>query len=112
MFSLAYPSVLQQFQQHDVQELNRILFTAIESSLVGTSGKDIINKLYHGRLANKVRLHYLYIVGRLHHNSLKITLSLNSRLTAVDCIRSGLTSLRLTLSFNSRLLAVDCMKQV
>ena len=59
MLSLAYPSVLQQFQQHDVQELNRILFTAIESSLVGTSGKDIINKLYHGRLANKVRLHYL-----------------------------------------------------
>ena len=59
LFYSNFPSVLQQFQQHDVQELNRILFTAIESSLVGTSGKDIINKLYHGRLANKVRLHYL-----------------------------------------------------
>ena len=44
----------QQFIQHDVQELNRILFSAIESSLVGTSGKDIISKLYHGRLVNKV----------------------------------------------------------
>ena len=62
MYSLACSSVLQQFQQHDVQELNRILFTAIESSLVGTSGKDIINKLYHGKLANKVRLHELYTV--------------------------------------------------
>ena len=50
--------------------------------------------------------------GRLHDKSLKITLSLNFRLTAVDCIKSGLTSLRLTLSLNSRLLAVDCMKQV
>ena len=47
--------------------------------------------------------------GRLHDKSLKITLSLNSRLTAVDCIKSGLTSLRLTLSLNSRLLAVDCI---
>ena len=52
------------------------------------------------------------IMGRLHDKSLKITLSLSSRLTAVDCIKSGLTSLRLTLSLNSRLLAVDCMKQV
>ena len=53
-----------------------------------------------------------HIYGRLHDKSLNITLSLNSRLTAVDCIKSGLTSLRLTLSLNSRLLAVDCMKQV
>ena len=51
-------------------------------------------------------------LGRLHDKSLKITLSLNFRLTAVDCLKSGLTSLRLTLSLNSRLLAVDCMKQV
>ena len=40
--------------------------------------------------------------------SFKITLSLNFRLSAVDCIKSGLTSLRLTLSLYSRLLAVDC----
>ena len=52
----------------------------------------------------------LNIMGRLHDKCLKITLSLNSRLTAVDCIKSGLTSLRLTLSLNSRLMAVDCMK--
>ena len=50
------------------------------------------------------------IWGRLHDKSLKITLGLNSRLPAVDCINTGLTSLRLTLSLNSRLLPVDCIK--
>ena len=53
-----------------------------------------------------------YPKGRLHDKSLKITLSLNFRLTAVDCIKSGLTSLRLTLCLNSRLLAVNCIKEV
>ncbi|XP_052226207.1 ubiquitin carboxyl-terminal hydrolase 40-like isoform X2 [Dreissena polymorpha] len=43
------------FQQHDVQELNRILFSAIESSLVGTSGRDLIQKLYHGKIVNQIR---------------------------------------------------------
>ncbi|GFX09981.1 ubiquitin carboxyl-terminal hydrolase 40 [Trichonephila clavipes] len=38
----------EELQQHDVQELNRILFSAIDSSLVGTSGKDLISQLYHG----------------------------------------------------------------
>ena len=47
--------------------------------------------------------------GRLHDKSLKITLGLNSRLPAVDCINTGLTSLRLTLGLNSRLLPVDCI---
>ena len=49
-------------------------------------------------------------MGRLHDKSLKITLGLNSRLPAVDCINTGLTSLRLTFSLNSRLLPVDCIK--
>nr|XP_014343853.1 PREDICTED: ubiquitin carboxyl-terminal hydrolase 40 [Latimeria chalumnae] len=40
--------------QHDVQELNRILFSALESSLVGTSGHDLINRLYHGAVVNKI----------------------------------------------------------
>ncbi|XP_067844173.1 ubiquitin carboxyl-terminal hydrolase 40 isoform X2 [Heptranchias perlo] len=40
--------------QHDVQELNRILFSALESSLVGTSGHDLINRLYHGIVVNKI----------------------------------------------------------
>ena len=38
-----------------MQELNRILFSAIEASLVGTSGKDLIGRLYHGTLVNQVR---------------------------------------------------------
>ncbi|XP_047727372.1 ubiquitin carboxyl-terminal hydrolase 40 isoform X4 [Prionailurus viverrinus] len=41
-------------RQHDVQELNRILFSALETSLVGTSGHDLINRLYHGTIVNQV----------------------------------------------------------
>lgn len=44
----------EELQQHDVQELNRILFSAIEASLVGTSGKDLIGRLYHGTLVNQI----------------------------------------------------------
>uniref|UniRef100_W5MVH3 Ubiquitin specific peptidase 40 n=1 Tax=Lepisosteus oculatus TaxID=7918 RepID=W5MVH3_LEPOC len=40
--------------QQDVQELNRILFSALESSLVGTSGSDIISRLYHGTVVNQI----------------------------------------------------------
>ena len=45
---------LQELQQHDVQELNRILFSAIESSLLGTSGEQLISKLYHGATVQQV----------------------------------------------------------
>ncbi|XP_045151304.1 ubiquitin carboxyl-terminal hydrolase 40 isoform X3 [Echinops telfairi] len=41
-------------RQHDVQELNRILFSALQSSLVGTSGHDLIHRLYHGTVVNQV----------------------------------------------------------
>ncbi|XP_043930982.1 ubiquitin carboxyl-terminal hydrolase 40 [Protopterus annectens] len=44
----------QERSQHDVQELNRILFSALEASLAGTSGHDLINKLYHGTVVNKI----------------------------------------------------------
>ncbi|NXU95533.1 UBP40 hydrolase, partial [Xiphorhynchus elegans] len=44
----------QEMRQHDVQELNRILFSALESSLVGTSGHDLINRLYHGVVVNHI----------------------------------------------------------
>jgi len=36
----------EQFQQHDVQELSRILFDAIENSLIGTSGQKLIPSLF------------------------------------------------------------------
>uniref|UniRef100_A0A2C9JXG3 USP domain-containing protein n=1 Tax=Biomphalaria glabrata TaxID=6526 RepID=A0A2C9JXG3_BIOGL len=44
----------EEFQQHDVQELNRILFSAIEESLVGTTGQNILNELYHGTIVNQI----------------------------------------------------------
>ncbi|NXC21008.1 UBP40 hydrolase, partial [Corythaeola cristata] len=44
----------QEMRQHDVQELNRILFSALETSLVGTSGHDLINRLYHGIVVNQI----------------------------------------------------------
>ncbi|XP_056008037.1 ubiquitin carboxyl-terminal hydrolase 40-like [Ostrea edulis] len=44
----------EELQQHDVQELNRILFSAIEDSLVGTSGQHLINQLYHGTIVNQI----------------------------------------------------------
>lgn len=37
-----------------MQELNRILFSALETSLVGTSGHDLISRLYHGTIVNQV----------------------------------------------------------
>ncbi|XP_026195845.1 ubiquitin carboxyl-terminal hydrolase 40 isoform X2 [Anabas testudineus] len=40
--------------QHDVQELNRILFSALEHSLVGTSGSTFIQQLYHGTIVNSI----------------------------------------------------------
>ncbi|XP_076349465.1 ubiquitin carboxyl-terminal hydrolase 40-like isoform X2 [Tachypleus tridentatus] len=44
----------EELQQHDVQELNRILFSAIENSLVGTSGKSLISQLYRGSTVNQI----------------------------------------------------------
>ncbi|NWI89493.1 UBP40 hydrolase, partial [Pitta sordida] len=44
----------EEMRQHDVQELNRILFSALETSLVGTSGHDLINRLYHGIVVNHI----------------------------------------------------------
>ncbi|XP_029688638.1 ubiquitin carboxyl-terminal hydrolase 40 isoform X2 [Takifugu rubripes] len=40
--------------QHDVQELNRILFSALEHSLVGTSRSTFIQQLYHGTIVNSI----------------------------------------------------------
>ncbi|XP_052344646.1 ubiquitin carboxyl-terminal hydrolase 40 [Oncorhynchus keta] len=41
-------------RQHDVQELNRILFSALEHSLVDTSGSAFIQHLYHGTTVNSI----------------------------------------------------------
>ena len=42
----------EQMQQHDVHELNRILFDALEQSLQGTQYDSIIQELFFGILGN------------------------------------------------------------
>ncbi|XP_012555488.2 ubiquitin carboxyl-terminal hydrolase 47 isoform X1 [Hydra vulgaris] len=43
------------WQQHDVQELCRVLFDALEESLKGTEQKDLIKELYQGELEDYVK---------------------------------------------------------
>ena len=45
----------EELQQHDVQELNRILFSAIEQSLVNTKQSKLIQNLYRGTCVNKIK---------------------------------------------------------
>jgi len=43
------------FQQHDVQELARVLFDALERSLAGTANSQVINDLFKGSYHDYVR---------------------------------------------------------
>jgi hypothetical protein len=43
-----YPQYLQAFQQHDVQELCRVLFDELESRLKGSSKATLIKDLFEG----------------------------------------------------------------
>ncbi|RHZ09021.1 hypothetical protein DYB31_005877 [Aphanomyces astaci] len=43
------------FQQHDVQELCRVLFDALEESLKGTPTEHLVNDLYQGQLKDYVQ---------------------------------------------------------
>lgn len=45
------------FQQHDVQELCRVLFDAIEKSFKGTVNETLVNDLYQGSLKDYVKCH-------------------------------------------------------
>ncbi|GAB9468920.1 Ubiquitin carboxyl-terminal hydrolase 47-like isoform x1 [Globisporangium polare] len=45
------------FQQHDVQELCRVLFDAIERSFKGTVNETLVNDLYQGTLKDYVQCH-------------------------------------------------------
>ncbi|XP_071158638.1 ubiquitin carboxyl-terminal hydrolase 40-like [Mytilus edulis] len=65
----------EELQQHDVQELNRILFSAVEASLVGTSGKDLINRLYHGTLVNQIICSVCGKVSEREEDYLDLTLT-------------------------------------
>ncbi|CAC5397449.1 USP40 [Mytilus coruscus] len=65
----------EELQQHDVQELNRILFSAVEASLVGTSGKDLIKRLYHGTLVNQIICSVCGKVSEREEDYLDLTLT-------------------------------------
>ncbi|XP_071102445.1 ubiquitin carboxyl-terminal hydrolase 40-like isoform X2 [Haliotis cracherodii] len=78
----------EQFQQHDVQELNRILFSAIEDSLVGTSGQSLIQRLYHGNIVNQIICQECGKISERREDFLDLTLSvsgMDSLETALDC---------------------------
>ncbi|XP_066521481.1 ubiquitin carboxyl-terminal hydrolase 40 [Hoplias malabaricus] len=59
--------------QQDVQELNRILFSALESSLVGTSGSDLIQQLYHGTLVNHITCRECNSISETQEDFLDLT---------------------------------------
>ena len=43
------------FQQHDVQELCRVMFDALEKTFKGTQQKNLINELYQGKIKDYVK---------------------------------------------------------
>lgn len=59
--------------QHDVQELNRILFSALENSLVGTRGSSFINRLYHGTIVNSIECRECGNVSQRQEDFLDLT---------------------------------------
>lgn len=61
--------------QHDVQELNKILFSALEHSLVGTSGSSFINSLYHGTTVNSIVCDECGTVSQRQEDFLDLTVS-------------------------------------
>nr|XP_058972797.1 ubiquitin carboxyl-terminal hydrolase 40-like [Pocillopora verrucosa] len=65
------------FQQHDVQELSRILFGALESSLLGTPGEALIKNLYHGTSVTKVTCQECWQVSEREEDYLDLPLVLS-----------------------------------
>ncbi|XP_040296093.1 ubiquitin carboxyl-terminal hydrolase 40 isoform X2 [Bufo bufo] len=65
----------EQTGQHDVQELNRILFSALESSLEGTSGHDLIKNLYHGTIVNRIQCQECGHVSERQEDFLDLTVA-------------------------------------
>ncbi|XP_051854382.1 ubiquitin carboxyl-terminal hydrolase 40 isoform X2 [Antechinus flavipes] len=68
----------EEMRQHDVQELNRILFSALESSLVGTSGHDLINRLYHGTIVNHIMCKECENVSERQEDFLDLTVAVKN----------------------------------
>ncbi|XP_014440739.1 ubiquitin carboxyl-terminal hydrolase 40 isoform X2 [Tupaia chinensis] len=68
----------EELRQHDVQELNRILFSALETSLVGTSGHDLINHLYHGTIVNQIVCKECRTVSEKQEDFLDLTVAVKN----------------------------------
>ncbi|XP_006760512.1 PREDICTED: ubiquitin carboxyl-terminal hydrolase 40 isoform X2 [Myotis davidii] len=76
----------EEMRQHDVQELNRILFTALETSLVGTSGHDLINRLYHGTIVNQIVCKECKNVSEKQEDFLDLTVAVKNVTSLEDAL--------------------------
>nr|DBA19934.1 TPA: hypothetical protein GDO54_015689 [Pyxicephalus adspersus] len=72
--------------QQDVQELNRILFSALESSLESTSGHNLINNLYHGTVVNRIRCQECGYVSERQEDFLDLTVAVKDRCSLEDSL--------------------------
>ncbi|CAM9669409.1 unnamed protein product, partial [Sphacelaria rigidula] len=64
------------FQQHDVQELCRVLFDALESTFQGTVNEKLVNDLYQGSLRDYVTCKVCHAESSRLDNFLDISLVL------------------------------------
>ncbi len=56
------------WQQHDVQELCRVMFDALEKTWRKTDQADIINTLYQGQMKDYVKCLEVHHLGMAYHN--------------------------------------------
>jgi ubiquitin carboxyl-terminal hydrolase 47 len=68
------------FEQHDVQELCRVLFDAIEQSfaLAGVDQSSSINNLYQGKMASYVRCEECQTESRNEQNFMDLSLPIKN----------------------------------
>ncbi|KAM5152933.1 ubiquitin carboxyl-terminal hydrolase 40 isoform 2-T2 [Mantella aurantiaca] len=74
--------------QQDVQELNRILFSALESSLEGTSGHNLIKNLYHGTVVNRIKCQECGYVSERQEDFLDLTVAVKDMCSLEDSLCS------------------------
>eukprot|EP00753_Platysulcus_tardus_P021511 PLAT9028.2.p1 GENE.PLAT9028.2~~PLAT9028.2.p1 ORF type:complete len:1575 (+),score=825.94 PLAT9028.2:16-4740(+) len=76
--------------QHDVQELNRILFDAIDRSLVRTPGEKLIPRLYRGRQVNLIYCTRCRRVSEREEDFYDIVVPVKGARTLADSVASML----------------------
>jgi ubiquitin carboxyl-terminal hydrolase 40 len=59
--------------QHDIHELNRKLFDAIEKSLKGTKEENLIKEIYHGTVLNQIKCLFCGFVSERGEEFLDLT---------------------------------------